>query len=242
MGIGFTDRSGGSSTGAQGSFNLGRSDLDELPNLRANMARLRAETGIGPVAALHQVHGTTVHDADSDGRNWAADAWLGDRVGAPALPVADAVISGRRGMALMVRVADCVPVLFADPDAGLIGAAHAGRAGLLAGVLAATVAALRTRGATALQAWIGPHICGACYEVPADMAQAAAEQLPECASTTSWGSAAIDLGAGAAAQLAALDVSVTNLASCTLTSEQLFSHRGDGPQAGRQVGLVWLAN
>ena len=96
-------------------------------------------------------------------------------------------------------------------------------------------------GARRITAWIGPHICGDCYEVPAQMAADAAERIPECAAVTSWGSPAIDLGAGAEAQLEHLGVEVHRADPCTLTSTSLFSHRGDGPGAGRQIGLVWLA-
>ncbi|MGI5952372.1 MAG: polyphenol oxidase family protein [Brooklawnia sp.] len=240
VGIAFTDRHGGASTGSRHSLNLGRSDIDPIPSLRTNMSLVRQHLGIGPVVGLHQVHGRGVYMVDDDPRDWSGDAWLGDRVGLPALPVADAAVTGTHGLALMVRVADCVPVLFADASAGLVGAAHAGRAGLLGGVLEATVAALRARGARSLQAWIGPHICGSCYEVPAPMAAEAADQLPQCAATTSWGTPAIDMGAGAAALLTGLDVAVTGHAPCTMTSDALFSHRGDGQQTGRQAGLVWL--
>lgn len=241
VGVCFTDRLGGVSEGARASLNLGRSDLESLPALRANMAALRAELGIEQVVALHQVHGVVVHDADDDGRDWSGDAWIGDEApGAGTLPIADAAISRRVGIGLAVRVADCVPVLFADPVARLVGAAHAGRVGLLDGVLAATAEALRRAGAQELQAWIGPHICGDCYEVPAEMAQQAAELLPATRATTSWGTPAIDLGAGAQSQLEALGVRVHRLDPCTMTSQQLFSHRGDGPLSGRQLGLVWL--
>lgn len=241
VGVCFTDRLGGFSEGAQASLNLGRSDLDSLPALRANMAAVRAEIGIEQVVALHQVHGVVVHDADADPRDWSGDAWIGDEApGMAALPVADAVITRRDGIGLAVRVADCVPVLFADPVARLVGAAHAGRVGLLDGVLAATVKALREAGANDLQAWIGPHICGDCYEVPEPMAQQAVGLLPATRATTSWGTPAIDLGAGAQSQLEALGVRVHRLDPCTMTSQQLFSHRGDGPLSGRQLGLVWL--
>lgn len=242
VGIAFTDRQGGVSIAAQASLNLGRSDVDQYSHLRTNMARVRAVTGIGPVAALHQVHGVAVHNADEDGRDWLDDAWVGDRVpGAPALPVADAAFTTRRGLALLVRVADCLPVLLADPGAGVVAAAHAGRRGLLEGVLVQTVAAMRCAGARDLQAWLGPHICGRCYEVPVQMAADAAAVLPATRATTSWGTPAVDLGAGAEAQLVDLGVRVTRHDPCTLTGQNLFSHRGDGAQTGRQVGLVWLA-
>ncbi len=82
---------------------------------------------------------------------------------------ADALVTTDRRLAVAVRVADCVPVLFADPDAGVVAAAHAGRVGLGAGVLPATVARMAELGAARITAWIGPHICGDCYEVPADL-------------------------------------------------------------------------
>lgn len=244
VGVGFTDRLGGVSAGELAEFNLGRTDLDAPETLRANMALLRARVGVQQVVVVHQVHGVAVYQPDADQRDWSHDAWLGDRVpGQPQLPIADASITSRPGLGLAIRVADCVPVLFADPTAGLIGAAHAGRVGLLGGVLDATVAALQAHGAQELTAWIGPHICGQCYEVPAQMAAEAAEQLPASAATTSWGTPAIDLGAGAAARLSDLGVRVQRLDDrCTRTDATLYSHRGDGPNTGRQIGLIWLAD
>lgn len=242
VGVAFTDRRGGVSVGPRASLNLGRSDLDDLTSLGANMARVRASAGIGAVAALHQVHGTEVYDADADARDWLADAWVGDRVpGALALPVADAAVSTRRGLALAVRVADCLPVLLADPAVGVVAAAHAGRRGLLEGVLVDTVAAMRQVGARNLRAWIGPHICGRCYEVPKQMATEAAAVLPTTRATTSWGTPALDLAAGAEAQLVDLGVRVARHDPCTLTDQNFFSHRGDGAQTGRQAGLIWLS-
>ena len=104
-------------------------------------------------------------------------------------------------MVLMVRAADCVPVLLADPVAGVIGAAHPGRPGLAAGVVPATVAAMRERGATDITAWIGPHVCGGCYEVPAEMRDEVGALVPAAVATTTWGTPALDLGAGVRAQL-----------------------------------------
>lgn len=240
-GIAFTDRLGGVSAGAQASLNLGRSDLDDVPNLIENMTRVRRATGVGRIAAVHQVHGVAVHHAGADGRDWSGEAWIGDRLpGSARLPVADALVTSLPGLALMVRVADCLPVLFADADAAVIGAAHAGRVGLLDGVLPATVAAMKDLGARRIRAWLGPHICGQCYEVPDAMAEQAAATLPQTRATTGWGSPAIDLAAGAQAQLADLGVETASLSACTFTDPNLFSHRADGPQTGRQVGLVWL--
>lgn len=241
VGVAFTNRLGGVSIGAQASLNLGRSDLDEIVHLRTNMARVRVAVGTEAVVALHQVHGVAVHHPNEDDRDWSGDAWLGDRLpGAPQLPVADAVVATMPGLALMIRVADCVPVLLADSAAGVIGAAHVGRAGLLGGVLDETVSQMRRAGARDLQAWIGPHICGSCYEVPEEMAAEAARLVPAAESTTSWGTPSIDLGAGVESQLGQINVEAHRCYSCTLTSDDLFSHRGDGPHAGRQVGLIWL--
>ncbi|EPD32221.1 polyphenol oxidase family protein [Propionimicrobium sp. BV2F7] len=237
VGVAFTDRNDGFSEGPLASFNLGKTDEDVPEALRSNMAALKARLGFDSVVALHQVHGVTVFDADADQRDWLGDEWLGDRFGAP-LPQADASITTIPGRALMIRVADCVPVVFAAD--GCVAAAHAGRAGLLNGVLEETVKAIRERTSGQIKAWIGPHICGSCYELPEQMVQDATKDFPEAAATTSWGTPSLDLGAGAKAQLERLGVEVEAVGKCTRESADLFSHRGDGPQTGRQVGLVWL--
>ncbi|MFD1214911.1 laccase domain-containing protein, partial [Arthrobacter sp. GCM10027362] len=112
--------------------------------------------------------------------------------------------------------------------------------GLLDGILANTVAALVEAGGTGLRAWIGPSICGRCYEVPAGMQAEACELLPALRSETSWGTPALDLAAGAAAQLEVLGVQVQQVHGCTRESAALFSYRRD-PGCGRFAGLVWAA-
>src|SRR5262245_61252093 len=83
-----------------------------------------------------------------------------------APPVADGLVTaGRRGVALLVRIADCVPVLLADSTTEVLGVAHAGRVGMAAGVVPRTVQRMRELGAERISAWMGPHICGRCYEV-----------------------------------------------------------------------------
>jgi YfiH family protein len=200
----------------------------------AAFAALAAAVGV-PVAVVRQVHGDRVLDVDA--------AAPGDRGAAGLLDLtaheADALITGRPGLGLAVRVADCVPVLFADAGAGLVGAAHAGRAGLLNGVLARAVAALRARGATAPRAWIGPHICAGCYEVPAAMAEDFARVCGVAPAVTRWGTPAIDLGAAAHRQLEALGVPFESHEDCTYQDAGLHSHRRDAACAGRLVGVVW---
>ncbi|MHB1011026.1 MAG: polyphenol oxidase family protein [Propionibacteriaceae bacterium] len=243
VGVAFTDRLGGVSRGSYGPLNLGRTDSDEPDDVAANFSLVRQALGVARVATLHQVHSADVVLIDEE--TFPADRPGGELGGsAPgglSLPVADGMVTTTPGLALCVRVADCVPVLLADPAAGVVGAAHAGRVGVAAGVLAATVDAMRNLGADRITAWIGPHVCGSCYEVPEEMAEAVSALVPETASTSRWGTAALDLGAGCEAQLARLGVAATHHGGCTLEDERLHSHRRDGAGAGRMGAFVWLA-
>ena len=181
------------------------------------------------VRCAQQVHGVTVLRVGTDTDQRACGA-----------QEADALVTTARGLRVAVRVADCVPVLVGDPAAGVVAAAHAGRVGLTAGVLQATLAAMRELGATAVTAWIGPHICGACYEVEPALRDQVAAQLPGAASTTAWGTASLDLGAGAALLLEALGCQVRRHDPCTRTTPSLHSYRRDALTAGRQAGVIWL--
>ena len=144
----------------------------------------------------------------------------------------------RPDVVLMVRVADCVPVLLADPALGVLGAAHAGRQGLLQAVVPACVEQMRVQGAERIEAWVGPHICGSCYEVPETLQREVAGREPASRSTTSWGTAGLDIGAGVRAQLARAGVVVHDVARCTLESQDLYSYRRDGADAGRFAGVI----
>jgi YfiH family protein len=139
---------------------------------------------------------------------------------------------------LLVRAADCVPVLLADPSAGVLGAAHAGRAGVAAGVVPATVEAMRDLGATDVTAWVGPHVCGDCYEVPVALRDEVAAAVPETRATTSWGTPSLDLGAGVRAQLEVAGARVVDVSACTRESPDLYSYRRDGAGSGRLAGLI----
>jgi YfiH family protein len=243
VGVAFTDRLGGISHGSYGPLNLGRTDDDDPAAVAANFALVRAALGVSRVVTLHQVHSADVLVVDDTTfpASRPGGELGGSAPGGLSLPVADAMVTTLPGVALCIRAADCVPVLLADAEARVVGAAHAGRVGLAAGVLAATVSAMRALGATDITAWIGPHVCGRCYEVPAEMAEAVAAAVPEAASTTSWGTPALDLGAGCEAQLARLGVPATRHGGCTLENDLLHSHRRDGSAAGRLGALVWLA-
>ena len=135
----------------------------------------------------------------------------------------------------MVRVADCVPVLLADPDAGVVGAAHAGRQGLVAGVVPRPcVADARARRRRRSTAWVGPHICGACYEVPSAMRTRCRPRARRPAPTTSWGTPSLDIGAGVRAQLErGRRARSSTSRRCTRESDDLYSYRRDGAAAGR---------
>ncbi len=194
----------------------------------ADRALVVAALGV-PLLTVHQVHGDRVLTVDA-----ATDPV------ALAAEQADALVTTVPGVALAVRVADCLPVLFADAAAGVVGAAHAGRVGLAAGVLPATVARLVDLGATRITAWIGPHICGGCYEVPAPLQDEFGAVHPAAVARTSWGTPSLDLGAAAQAQLGALGCTVVRVDPCTRTTPTLHSYRRDGDRSGRQAGLVWL--
>jgi hypothetical protein len=223
--VAFTDRRDGVSAVPYDSLNLGLADDDD-PVARADNLRL-VLGDFAPGAALadlSQVHGATVVEARG--------ATQGDR------PEADGIVTGECDLVLAVRAADCVPVLFADAEAGLIGAAHCGRPGLAAGIVPRTVELLRARGADRITAWIGPHVCGGCYEVPAEMQDDVAAVVPEARATTTWGTPSLDLGAGVRAQLTRAGVTIEDVSRCTRESPDLYSYRRDGRRAGRIAGLV----
>lgn len=192
---------------------------------RAALDAVAAETGAVPVT-MRQVHG--------------ADAVLVDDLPTDMPVSCDALVTGRQGVALLARAADCVPVLLADSRTGWIAAVHSGRPGLAAGVVPATVRRLVEHGARPDVAWIGPHVCGACYEVPTSMREEVAAVVPEAASETSWGTPALDLGAGVRAQLAAAGVDdVRDVGVCTREDASWPSYRRDGDAATRFAGLIW---
>ena len=230
--LAFTDRYGGVSAVPFDSLNLALEGGDDPEATAANLSQVLADFAPGAsVADLHQVHGADVDvvDAQEDGA-----------LGVRQRPDADGVVTTRPDVVLMVRAADCVPVLLADPVAGVIGAAHSGRPGLAAGVVPATVAAMRERGATDITAWIGPHVCGGCYEVPAEMRAEVGALVPAAVATTTWGTPALDLGAGVRAQLDDLGVTVVDVSRCTRESDDLYSYRRDGERAGRLAAVVRL--
>jgi YfiH family protein len=226
-----TSRSGGVSTGPYASFNLGDRVGDDPAAVAANRRRLAGAAGLAPdsVIWMEQIHGATVQVVD------------GPRTG----PVegTDALVTATPGIAVAVLVADCVPVLLADPVSDVVVAVHAGRVGAAAGVVPRAVEAFRSAGGDPSRSdvLLGPAICGACYEVPPEMQAAVESRLPGSAVRTRQGTAGLDLRAGLARQLAALGVDrIVSDPRCTAEDPELYSHRRDGT-TGRQAGVAWIS-
>ncbi|MDH6579964.1 peptidoglycan editing factor PgeF [Kitasatospora sp. MAP5-34] len=226
----FTDRWGGVSTVPYGELNLGGAVGDDPAAVRRNRVIAAESLGLDPadVVWMNQVHGADV-------------AVVTERQPAGEAPTVDAVVTDRP-LALAVLTADCTPVLLADPVAGVIAAAHAGRPGLAAGVVPAAVRAMTAQGASVerIVAAIGPAVCGRCYEVPAALRAEVAALVPAAYAETSWGTPALDIPAGVAAQLAEAGVTeVVPSAVCTLESADHYSYRREH-RTGRLASYVWL--
>jgi len=223
-------RAGGRSTGDFTSFNLSSGVGDDRVAVASNRRRLSTELGV-PVVFLDQVHGTRVAMVD-----------VVPRSGEPDRPGTDAAVTALPGVGLAVLAADCVPVLLADPGAGVVGVAHAGRVGAAAGVLPATVAAMEALGARvgAVEVLLGPAVCGGCYEVPAAMRAQVDAVLPGSGVRTRRGTPGLDLRAGLHRQLTALGVArIGGDPRCTLEDRDLYSHRRDR-RTGRLAAITWL--
>ena len=231
---GFTTRSGGVSEPPWDALNLGLEVGDATASVLAN--RELVERWVGArVAFASQVHGTDVRVLAGP-----------PAVSATSVGLYDALVSTSPSVAVAVLVADCVPILLADVQAGVVGAVHAGRRGLVAGVVQAAVDALVHAGAqpSRLRAVVGPSISGAAYEVPEAMRDEVAAVLPETWATTAWGTPALDLPAGVVAVLARAGVQdVRSLGICTTTDDRFYSHRLAGRRTGttgRFAGVVRL--
>ena len=267
----FTGRGGGVSAAPYDTLNLGGAVGDDPAAVAENRRLTARSCGLadGQLAWMRQVHGVAVRYADvGSAENDAVGSAGHNRVGSaghdpvgsdelrgsgrppgaePAgqpLPEADASFTDVPGLGLGVLVADCVPVLLADPKARIVGVAHAGREGMAAGVVTELLSAMSAAGAdpARMHAVIGPHICGRCYEVPAELRDRIAGKVPESGCVTRKGTPGVDVGAGVEAQLARAGVaSVASDPRCTAETPSLYSYRRDG-LTGRLAGLIWLAS
>jgi YfiH family protein len=234
---GFTRRAGGVSASPYDGFDLALHVGDDPEAVAANRGELAAWAG-APVVFGRQVHGVRVLRVDSTDQT-PLDPRRED-IGLDG--GCDALVAIHPGRALGVLVADCVPVLLADPRAGVVGVAHAGRVGLLAGVLEAVLAEMAHTGARIdhVQVALGPAAGPCCYEVPASMRAEAGAQLGSLPATTSWGTPSLDLRAGCRERLRAAGVaSVQVVGGCTIEDPASYSYRRGSP-TGRFAGVVRL--
>ena len=226
----FTDRHGGTSAAPYDGLNLGDHVQDDPHAVADNRRLLAAALELDPsrLAFMRQVH--------------AAEVAVLDSPPAPndTPPTADALVTRLPDLALVVLVADCVPVLLAARRSDVIAVAHAGRRGVAAGIVPATVAAMSAQGARPdrMAAVVGPAICADCYEVPAELADQVSAVEPATRATARSGRPALDLRAGVVAQLVAAGVQAVEVDPwCTAESADLYSHRRDGV-TGRFAGVL----
>ena len=216
----FTNRHGGFSHGDYASWNLAKHVGDDEAVVEKNREELRER--VGNIAVMSQVHGDAVVVVDQ----------LPDEV-----PVCDALITSNSDLALVVMVADCIPLLLRSES--LVAAVHVGRAGLMNSIALKTVAKMRDLGAIKISGTIGPAICGSCYEVPQELHDQVIAVHPLASSRTAIGTPALDLPKALMAALAQVDVLVTSSAECTLENEEYFSFRRNN-KTGRQAGVIKL--
>jgi len=236
---GFFTRQGGVSTGAYASLNCSLSGGDDRDAVLKNRARALRAIGAERLVGLMQVHGADVIEVNEP---WEPGAG----------PRADAMVTKQPGIGLGVITADCAPVLLADDHAGVVGAAHAGWRGAVAGVIEATVAAMIDLGAEAsrITAAIGPCIAQSSYEVGIDVHQAVVSRDADHARCLAAGCREshwqFDLAGYCAARLAGSGVrSIAKLGVDTAADEtRFFSHRrrtlGGGGPIGHQISIIAL--
>jgi YfiH family protein len=238
----FFTRAGGVSQGIYASLNGGVGSNDDRANVAENRARMAAALGVGREALLsaYQVHSADVVVAETP---WTPEA----------RPRVDAIVTRVPGLAISVSTADCGPVLLADADARVIGAAHAGWRGALAGVTDATIAAMERLGASRsrIVAALGPMISQPNYEVGAELVErfraADAGNARFFRPAARPGHALFDLPGYVAARLAAARIGrIEDLAACTYADPARFysfrrtTHRGE-PDYGRHINAIALA-
>lgn len=234
---GFFNRAGGVSEGLYEGLNVGLGSNDNRDHVMENRARVSGWFGLGPdrLVTVHQVHSPNVHIATAGNR--------------AERPQADALVTNTPGLVIGVLTADCGPVLFADPEAGVVGAAHAGWRGAFEGVLESTIAAMETLGAARSRtvAVLGPSISQNNYEVGPEFVDRFTGQDPahETYFTASGrpGHALFDLKRFTLDRLTAAGLKADMLADCTYADETAWysyrraTHRNE-PDYGRQISAI----
>lgn len=224
----FTTRNGGVSQQPYGSFNLAEHVGDNAQNVADNRERLARVLELEHIQWMEQLHTNTVS--------------VVTEASTKPLAATDAMVTTVPHLALGVLVADCVPVLLADPQAGVCAAVHAGRMGARNGIVSRTVKTMTELGANPnnIQALLGPAASGENYEVPAAMAADVEARLPGSRTRTKKGTAGLDIRAGLVRQLLSLGVTAIEAdPRCTIANKEFFSYRREGT-TGRQAGVIWL--
>jgi YfiH family protein len=216
----FTNRTGGVSTGAFASLNLG-DHVGDVPVAVAENRSILARK-FGPVQFMKQVHGDRIAIIEE----------ITDEA-----PTADALVTGIPGIALAVMVADCIPLLLKSSE--VVAAVHVGRRGLQNQITRKTLALMREMGASTITAIIGPGICGKCYEVSEDVFNEVVAEHPFTEARTPSGSYALDLHAGLRSVLSDEGIGILDKFECTFENPELFSYRRDSI-TGRQAGIIAL--
>ena len=239
---GYFTRQGGVSSGIYASLNCGPGSGDGGDNVQENRSRVAQALGVEPrrLLTVRQMHSAKVVSGE---RPWGANGG----------PEADALVTAEPGLAIAVLTADCAPVLLCDPEAHVVGAAHAGWRGALSGVLEAVVAAMEELGARPerIVAAIGPAISKEAYEVGSEFRDRFVAEDPESqpffAVDETSGEPHFDLPAYVADRLARAGIpSVTDLGHCTYCDETRFfsyrraQHHGE-TDYGRQISAIVLA-
>jgi YfiH family protein len=236
----FFTRAGGVSEGIYASLNAGVGSDDVPAQVAENRARMAAAVGVPPAQLLtcYQIHSPDVITVDAP---WTADV----------RPRADAMVTRIPGLAIAVSTADCGPILFADPQARVIGAAHAGWRGAFTGVIEATLDAMERCGADRanIAAALGPTISAVNYEVGPEFIarfETAGAHARFFRPAARAGHALFDLPGYIAARLVTAGVrQVETLARCTYAAPELFFsyrrsvHRGE-PDYGRHLNAITL--
>ncbi len=239
---GFFTREGGYSTGIYAGLNTGLGSRDDRDTVLKNRSHAAASLGVSHemLVTPYQHHSADVITVT---KPWEPENW----------PKADALVTKTPGIAIAVNTADCTPVLFSDPDAGVIGAAHAGWKGAVGGVTDQTIVAMEALGAERgnIRAAIGPVISQTAYEVGPEFHARFVEEDPSNARffvpSERETHFQFDLPAYVETRLRAAGLEhVENTGLCTYADEARFfsyrrtTHRGE-PDYGRQLTAIALS-
>lgn len=205
-------------TSAPNNLALHTGDNPEL--VRKNRSELQEELHVDSLQFMHQTHSDVVAMVNAHSHRDIN---------------ADALITQTPGLGLAVLVADCIPLLLSSPTC--VAAVHVGRVGMTNGIIDKTLDAMEGLGATGIFAWIGPSICGSCYEVSPEMYEEVTTFFPGSATTSA--KHCLDLPRGTIAILRERGIDTHALGLCTVENSQFFSHRRD-KSLGRQAGVICL--